>query len=101
MLKTQIVITGGKIILTCQGKGIPRPTVAWLKNGQKITNSSRVVLSSSVFGDKLVKSELMINDTKYEDIGVYTCVIENVVGGTNSKGTLLVHGKLMNNPSTI
>ena len=99
MIKTQTIITGKVTILTCQGKGNPRPTIAWLKNGQKIKKSNRVTLSSSASGDKLVTFELVITDTKYEDSGVYTCVIFNSMGGTNSSGTLLVHGKLVNTDS--
>ena len=95
VIKTQIIITGKVATLTCKGKGNPRPTVAWLKNGQKIANNSRATQSLSVSGDKLVTSELVITDTKYEDSGVYTCMIDNTVGGTNSSGTLLVHGKLI------
>ena len=95
MIKKQITITGKETNLTCQGKGNPRPTISWLKNGQKIVNSSRMTQSSSVSGDKLVTSELVISDTKYEDGGVYTCVINNMVGETKSSATLLVHGKLV------
>ena len=95
MMKKQITITGRITNFTCQGKGKPRPTLAWYKSGQKITNSSRVTLSSSAFGDKLVTSELVIIDTKYEDSVVYTCVIDNTVGVINSSGILIVHGRLM------
>ena len=95
MVKSQIIITGKVTNLTCQGKGVPRPTVVLFKNGQKITNSSRVTLTSSASGDKLVTSELVISDTRYEDSGVYTCVIENSLGGNNSSGTISVHGKLV------
>ena len=51
-------------------------------------------LSSTTSPDKLVTSELVITDTKYEDSGVYTCVIGNTVGGINSSGTISVHGEL-------
>ena len=97
MIKTQTIITGEVTNLTCQGKGNPRPTAAWLKNGQKIKKSNRVTLSSSLVGDKMVTSKLVITDTKYEDKDVYTCVIDNMVGRANSSGTLLVYGKLVNN----
>ena len=95
MIKNQSIITGKVTNLTCQGKGNPRPTAAWLKNGQKIKKSDRVALSSLASGDKLVTSELIVTDTKYEDSGVYTCVIDNILGRANSSGTLLVHGKLV------
>ena len=95
--ETETIYRGKVKTLTCQGRGNPRPTIAWLKNGQKITNSSRVAHTSSVSGDKLVTSELLITDTKHEDSGVYTCVIDNTVGGTNSSGTILVLGKLTTN----
>ena len=95
MIKTQTIIMGKVTNLTCQGKGNPQPTVAWLKNGQKIANSSRLTLILSASRDKLVTSELLITDTKYEDSGVYTCVIDNTVDRTNSSGTILVHGKLV------
>ena len=96
MVKTQLFYTGKVTNLTCQGKGNPQPSILWLKNGQNITNSSRATLSLSTSGDKLVTSELVISDTKYEDSGVYICVIDNRVGGTNSSGKVLVHGKLVN-----
>ena len=99
MAKSQTIITGKVAILTCQGKGNPRPAIAWLKNGQRIKKSDSVTLSSSASGDKLVIAKLVITDTKYENSGVYTCVIFNSMGGTNSSGTLLVHGKLVNTDS--
>ena len=91
--KKQIILTGKLTSLTCQGKGNPRPIIAWLKDGRNIIKSSRVTLSSSTSGDKMMTSELVITDTKYEDSGVYACVINNIVGTTNSSGILLVHGK--------
>ena len=96
MTKEQIVMKSKVKKFTCQGKGNPRPTIAWWKNGQKITKSKKLTLSSLASGDKLVTSELVITNTKYEDSGVYTCVIFNTVGSTNSSGTLLVYGKLVN-----
>ena len=89
----QTIITGKVTNLTCQGKGNPQPTVVWLKNGHKIKKSNRITLFSSASGDKLVTSELMITETRYKDSGVYTCVIENTLGGTNSSETISVHGK--------
>ena len=99
MVKTQIIITDKVTNFTCQGKGNPPPTITWLKNGQKISSGSRVALSLSTSGDKLMTSELVITNTKYDDSGVYTCVIDNILGGTNSSVTLLVHGKLVNSAS--
>ena len=96
MTKTQVIVTGEVTNLTCQAEAKPPPIVTWLKNGQKITNSSRVTLFSSTYEDRLVTSELVINDTKYEDSGVYTCVIDNTMGETKSSGTISVHGKLVN-----
>ena len=96
LIETQTIIRGHVTKLTCQGKGDPGPTIAWLKNGQRTTNNSRVTISSSESGDKSMTSELVITDTKYEDSGVYTCVIDNTVGGTNSSGTISVHGNFVN-----
>ena len=39
VIKTEIIHRGKVKSLTCQGKGNSRPTIAWLKNGQKNTNS--------------------------------------------------------------
>ena len=93
MMEKQLALRGKVAILTCQGNGSPQPTIAFLKNGQKIKNSSRVTLSSSTSRKTLVTSKIVITGIKYEDSGVYTCVIDNRVGRTNSSGTLLVHGK--------
>ena len=101
MTKSQVIITGEVTNLTCQGESQSPPIVTWLKNGQKITNSSRVTLFSSTYEDRLVTSELVITDTKYEDSGEYTCVIGNIVGGTNTSGIVSVHGELVNHNASL
>ena len=95
VIDKQTIVMGKSSKFTCQGEAKPRPTIAWLTNGQKIVNSSRVTLFSSTSGDKLVTSELVITDTKYDDSGVYTCMIDNTVGAINSSGTISVHGEFV------
>ena len=41
-----------------QVKGVPRPTVVLLTNGQKISDSTRVMRTSSASGDKLKNEEM-------------------------------------------
>ena len=93
ILKSKVAITGKTETLVCQAKANPPPVAVWFKNGQKISERSKLNISSFVSMDKLVSTTLTIQDVEYGDKGVYTCEFGNTLGVINSTGTLFVHGK--------
>ena len=72
--------------LSCTARGIPIPTITWLKNGQPLSASSRIVISTSPptyfpseeeaeFASR--RSTLFILALELVDSGVYICQAEN------------------------
>ena len=63
---------GGAVVLVCQANGNPDPGIKWLKNGAP--------LDTDHCGMKYYKTctgSLVIHDVDFNDVGKYTCVIEN------------------------
>ena len=80
-----------KASLTCEGLGVPLPTVTWLKDGLQITNNSRKYISTS--GTLKVVSTLSFYEVQYKDGGLYTCVFNNTEGSVNSTGIVILYGE--------
>ena len=67
------VIQGRSVQLSCIVLlGNPQPTVTWLKMGEKVLTSDRVISDGH--------GNLMITSAEPEDEGEYTCVASNVGG---------------------
>ena len=67
--------------ITCEVKGRPTPTVTWYLNDVVIDTES-----SSHDNDRR-SSELVINNFKPENEGVYKCVAKNIYGDLVEKET--------------
>ncbi|XP_052766205.1 uncharacterized protein LOC128207366 isoform X2 [Mya arenaria] len=63
------VIEGGRIRLSCNGTGYPRPTISWEKSGRVLVTGGNVFLSSD--------GELTIRDATSSDTGSYSCIVAN------------------------
>ena len=56
-----------QLILSCQAKGNPNPTLKWIKNGKVLTGSSDYIIGS----------------IRRTDAGTYYCLAENGVGNSD------------------
>ncbi|UJR25150.1 hypothetical protein I4U23_006509 [Adineta vaga] len=70
--------------LPCLVKGIPRPTIKWLKNGRKFDIDNKRI---ELFRDD---QYLEIRNINERDAGNYTCIAENLAGKSKHKIELQV-----------
>ena len=84
---------GGELLLTAKYVGNPVPEVVWSKDGQPIKPSDRAVMTCD---GKTV--ELVISPAEPTDSGVYTCLLANPLGETETKCAVSVH-KMYNAPN--
>lgn len=63
------VMEGGRIRLTCEGRGYPEPTITWEKAGRPLVTGGNVFISSD--------GRLTIRDVTTEESGQYTCIVAN------------------------
>lgn len=77
---------GENAVLECEAGGNPPPTIHWLKDGKKISQSTYDVLHSTtsdmmdvepVLGLSFTRSRLFVDCMTFTDHGSYTCVAEN------------------------
>ncbi|XP_036407151.1 follistatin-related protein 5-like isoform X2 [Megalops cyprinoides] len=71
--------------LRCHAEGIPKPQLAWLKNGVDITTKLSKQLTLQGNG-----SEVHISNVHFEDTGAYTCVAKNEAGVDEDISSLFV-----------
>lgn len=71
------VIENSTILLDCQVIADPVPTFIWYKNGQEISTSTYISISSH-------KSQIELPNISAVDAGNYTCFSQNMVGNTTS-----------------
>ncbi|XP_043933946.1 contactin-4 isoform X2 [Protopterus annectens] len=77
-----LVKVGGDVIIDCNPKASPRPTIIWKKGYELLLENDRV----SVLGNGSLR---IINVTKL-DAGSYTCIATNPFGTTSNTGRLTV-----------
>ena len=75
---------------TCQWSGVPKPTLAWSKNGNSLSTRGRFTIEESVVGSDVYRSELKIQSLTLTDSGTYSCSINNIVGSESSSKVLEV-----------
>jgi hypothetical protein len=63
------VMEGGRIKLTCEGRGYPTPTITWEKMGRPLQTGGNVFISSD--------GQLTIRDVTTRDTGSYSCIVAN------------------------
>ncbi|KAJ2938981.1 hypothetical protein O0L34_g18958 [Tuta absoluta] len=79
------VAAGEPALLECSPpKGVPEPTIQWLKDGQRydIEVSGRVTLTDN--------GNLKIQETLPTDSGLYRCVASNIAGERQSRAAALI-----------
>ena len=82
------VVVNRSITIYCPARGIPPPTVTWLKDGQEIDIAAAKHLTTSDSG-----RQLDIVTARVSDTGRYTCRVENEAGESTLDFSLSVYGK--------
>lgn len=76
--------------------GIPRPTVEWYRNGQKIDtsiiepNTNTPKYKIHTIGDAQLTSEFYITHFGPTDTDMYSCIASNIAGDTEEKFHLAI-----------
>ncbi|XP_055516059.1 hemicentin-1-like [Leucoraja erinacea] len=73
---------GGNVILSCDARGDPVPSINWNKDGSPLTVSNRI--------RQMNNGSLAIYRTVNEDAGAYNCVAKNEAGVVERKVTLML-----------
>jgi len=94
------VIQGNDGVFVCQADGVPRPVITWVYYSPltNITTDIRTNTDYSIDVDdtqpRLVTSTLTVLRTEVADFGVYSCIATNIVGSTENRSSLFIHGEL-------
>ncbi|XP_053376969.1 papilin-like [Mercenaria mercenaria] len=81
------VMEGGRIKLTCEGRGYPVPTITWEKMGRPLTTGGNVFISSD--------GQLTIRDVTTRDTGTYSCIVANTEEKIETSTSVQVVPKVM------
>lgn len=85
--KSYDIIIGNPVIIPCPAEGTPEPTIAWLKNGVRVTELIREGISILDDGS-LNFAKVTVNNN-----GAYKCIATNVAGNITYQTKLTVLGK--------
>lgn len=96
-LESVIVLEGSKHCFECIVVGTEPRQVQWLKNGQEIYDSEKVLTSYSKSTGAI---SLSINSASQEDNALYACRVSNNLGMAETSAFLKVKGKLTINNIT-
>ena len=88
-----VTTEGGHVILNCNVTGVPRPRVAWKKEGELVTNTSRITVLTDVTDKTFTSSQLHIRQVTKQDIGIYSCISWNRGSVRSSPGRILISGE--------
>lgn len=82
--------------LTCSSRGFPPPTISWLKDNSRL-NSTNLLTISTLMGDTVTTSTLIIEELNLLTAGSYKCMATNMLVEQSqiesSEGTVIVHCK--------
>ncbi|XP_056893820.1 hemicentin-1 isoform X2 [Takifugu flavidus] len=78
-------VANQRIAFPCPAKGLPKPVIRWLRNGQELTGSEPGV---SILEDGTL---LLLSSVSPLDSGEYTCAAANDAGSTERKYQLKVN----------
>ncbi|KAM9391508.1 hemicentin-1 [Pholidichthys leucotaenia] len=77
------VVQGSLVTLTCEARGIPPPTLTWMKDGQPLSLQSNLLLDGQ-------ETRLQLPDVAPSDAGFYSCVASNQAGSSTKSFNLTV-----------
>ena len=87
------VDAGNTVVLACVGYGSPDPDITWSRNGNVLSNDSRVTIYEEVVtesGVTFVQSILEICSATLSDSGQYSCLATNLHGNDNATFDLTI-----------
>ena len=93
---TSVITEEETALLMCVGSGFPSVEITWSRDGQAITNSSRLSISEEDVVQEertILRSFLQIANVQAEDVGVYTCIVSNNETSANSSTQLTLYSK--------
>ncbi|CAG9533738.1 unnamed protein product [Cercopithifilaria johnstoni] len=86
LLKSCTVTENAEIVLRCKLKGLPRPTISWMKDGIKLDQNHRVITEYHEDGTIVLK----IKNARKEDSGEYRCDAVNTFGAAWTAGPVRI-----------
>ncbi|KAK5871231.1 hypothetical protein PBY51_004123 [Eleginops maclovinus] len=78
------VVQGSLVTLTCEARGVPPPTLTWMKDGQPLSLHRNLLLDGQ-------ETRLQLPDVAPGDAGLYSCVASNQAGSSTKSFNLTVH----------
>ncbi|XP_033947808.1 hemicentin-1 [Pseudochaenichthys georgianus] len=78
------VVQGSLVTLTCEARGVPPPTLTWMKDGQPLSLHRNLLLDGQ-------ETRLQLPDVAPADAGLYSCVASNQAGSSTKSFNLTVH----------
>lgn len=79
------VVQGSLVTLTCEARGVPPPTLTWMKDGQPLSLHRNLLLDGQ-------ETRLQLPDVMTSDAGLYSCVASNQAGSSTKSFNLTVLG---------
>ena len=79
------MVQGSLVTLTCEARGVPPPTLTWLKDGQPLSLHRNLLLDGR-------ETRLQLPDVAPSDGGLYSCVASNQAGSSTKSFNLTVLG---------
>ncbi|XP_028851746.1 hemicentin-1 isoform X2 [Denticeps clupeoides] len=77
------VVRGSAVTLTCEARGVPPPTLTWLKDGQPLALHRNLLLDGQ-------ETRFELPDVTLSDGGLYSCVASNQAGSSTKTFNLTV-----------
>ncbi|KAA8592798.1 hypothetical protein FQN60_018253 [Etheostoma spectabile] len=77
------VVRGSLVTLTCEARGVPPPTLTWLKDRQPLSLHRNLLLDGQ-------ETRLQLPDVAPSDAGLYSCVASNQAGSSTKSFNLTV-----------
>uniref|UniRef100_A0A1I7VN34 Immunoglobulin I-set domain-containing protein n=1 Tax=Loa loa TaxID=7209 RepID=A0A1I7VN34_LOALO len=89
LLKSCAVTENAEVVLRCKLKGLPRPTLSWMKDGIKLDQNHRMITEYHEDGTIVLK----IRNARKEDSGEYRCDAVNIHGNAWTAGPVRIATK--------
>ena len=80
----EVSVSDRRVLFKCLATGQPTPTITWRKDGERLRENRRHIISS--------EGTLTIIDPRFDDQGNYECVAQNTAGEIVSKAELNYYG---------
>ncbi|TWW61140.1 Hemicentin-1 [Takifugu flavidus] len=77
------IVQGSLVTLSCEARGVPPPTLTWLKDSQPLSLHRNLLLDGQ-------ETRLQLPDVAPSDAGLYSCVASNQAGSSTKTFNLTV-----------